>query len=116
MAQAESVSVCTTMTGLPRSAGFSCCSHDAKKALRSRNSHWTGWSAAKSFIFCSIAWRTGNLQVGKHHAATAAPGPPFEKQRLASERAGDCKFIAKKVYCHVTWSFVFLNAEVKTEL
>ena len=25
-------------------------------------------------------------------------------------------FIAKKVYCHVTWSFVFLNAEVKGEL
>jgi len=24
--------------------------------------------------------------------------------------------IAKKVYCHVTWSFVFLNAEVKAEL
>ena len=30
--------------------------------------------------------------------------------------AQDCKFIAKKV-CHaVTWSFVFLNAEVKAEL
>jgi hypothetical protein len=29
----------TTMTGCPRRAEFSCCSHDAKKAWRSRNSH-----------------------------------------------------------------------------
>src|ERR1700739_278996 len=41
------------MTGLPRRAGFSCCSHDAKKALRSRNSHCTGLSAVDMFIFCS---------------------------------------------------------------
>ena len=33
----------TTMTGWPRYAGFSCCSHDARKALRSRNSHCTGF-------------------------------------------------------------------------
>jgi hypothetical protein len=33
---------------------FSCCSHDAKKALRSRDSHCTGFSAVDMFIFCSI--------------------------------------------------------------
>src|SRR6516165_4633532 len=53
IATAESVGVCTTMTGLPRRAGFSCCSHDAKKALRSRNSHCTGLSAVDVFIICS---------------------------------------------------------------
>jgi phage-related protein len=32
------------------------------------------------------------------------------------KRAGQgCKFIAKKVYYDVTWSFVFVNAEVKAE-
>jgi phage-related protein len=30
--------------------------------------------------------------------------------------AGGCNFIAKKVYYHVTWSFVFVNAEAKAEL
>src|SRR5271155_5781628 len=54
MATAESVGVCTTMTGLPRRAGVSCCSHDAKKALRSRNSHWTRLSVADKFMFSSI--------------------------------------------------------------
>ena len=29
---------------------------------------------------------------------------------------GDCSTIAKKVYCCVTWSFVFVNAEAKAEL
>src|SRR6202043_1295889 len=108
--------VCTTMTGLPRRAGFSCCSHDAKKALRSRNSHWTRWSAARLFIVCSIRWRTGNLQVGKHHQAIDSAGQPSKSSDLPDERTGDCKIIAKKVYFYVTWSFVFLNAEVKAEL
>src|SRR5271166_3596871 len=60
MATADSVSVCTTMTGLPRRAGASCCSHDAKNALRSRNSHWTAGLAL--FILCSIRPETLKLQ------------------------------------------------------
>jgi hypothetical protein len=34
---ADSAGTCTTITGLPRKAELSCCSHDAKKALRSRD-------------------------------------------------------------------------------
>ena len=41
--------------GLAAQGRGSCCSHDAKKALRSRNSHWTALSAVDLFIFCSIA-------------------------------------------------------------
>src|SRR5258708_30065815 len=96
MAQAESVSVCRTMMGLPRSAGFSCCSHDAKKALRSRNSHWTGWSAAMSFIFCFIPWWTGNLQVGKHHAATAAPDRARKAAIYWAEGQGIANLLQKR--------------------
>jgi phage-related protein len=35
---------------------------------------------------------------------------------LPGGQEGGCKFIAKKVYYYVTWSFVFLNAEAKGEL
>jgi len=38
------------------------------------------------------------------------------KKRSGWKREGACKNIAKKVYCSVTWWFVFLNAEVKAEL
>jgi hypothetical protein len=45
----------TTMIGLPRRAGFSCCSHDAKKALRSRNSHWTTFRSLTCSSFVPYA-------------------------------------------------------------
>jgi phage-related protein len=46
----------------------------------------------------------------------SSAGSRSKSSDLLGGRAGDCKFIAKKVYCYVTWSFVFLNAEVKAEL
>ena len=56
------------------------------------------------------------MQVGKHHQAIDSAGQPSKSSDLPDERTGDCKIIAKKVYFYVTWSFVFLNAEVKAEL
>jgi hypothetical protein len=43
------------MIGLPRKADCSCCSQEAKKALRSRNSHCTALAAGFSFIICSTS-------------------------------------------------------------
>ena len=54
IATALSAGVCTTMTGRPRRPGFSCCSDDAKKASRSRNSHCTAFSVVDAFIVCSL--------------------------------------------------------------
>src|SRR5258708_35573627 len=78
MATAESVSTCTTMIGLPCRAGFSCCSHDAKKALRSRNSHWTALWSVHVFIFCSITQKMTDYK---------PTGPPRYAFRLEDLRA-----------------------------
>lgn len=53
MALVLSVSVCTTIIGLPRKAGSSCCSQDAKKAFRSRNSQLTPSLVKGRFMVCS---------------------------------------------------------------
>ena len=50
MAQVASVITGTTATGLPRSAGFSCCSTLAKKLFKSRNSQSTSGLAGSSMV------------------------------------------------------------------
>ena len=46
-----------------------------------------------------------------------AAGPVHNSTWARTQEPGlGCKVIAKKVYYHVTWSFVFVNAEAKAEL
>ena len=59
--------------GLAARGRVSCCPHDAKNALRSRNSHWTSLAAADMFIFCSIRSAIRNHK-SDYAAALCFPG------------------------------------------
>src|SRR2546421_3890988 len=89
MAQVVSTIAGTTMTGLPLSAVFSCCSQDAKKLLRSRTSqrstrasmgrdkHWTS-NFRDSFLGDAVRGSAGD------HALTGL-GRGFVRQYVSLE-------------------------------
>src|SRR5215475_8959070 len=70
--------------GWPRNAGFSCCSHDAKKEFKSRNSQFTVWFSSGTFIIiCSYHCRTkaGNVY--------GQAGPACNKRAMVDGKHGN---------------------------
>src|SRR5262245_18105297 len=81
MAQVVSAMVGTTMTGLSLSAGFSCCSHEAKKLLRSRTSQRSKTA--------SMAWGAHRISKSRprfpcEHHGEAEHSPKFTRTLMAS--------------------------------